>query len=74
MADGLWRISRRAVGGKSVVDEIRVWWDPETDSEVPGSVCQMYALELEWPDGHIDFYPWCSILKVEYTPPTKDPA
>ncbi len=82
MADGMWRITRLAGHGRGAggtiqplpnkVDEIRVWWDPETDAEVPRWDHSPYALAHVWPDGRIDFYPWISILKAEYTPPTRE--
>ncbi len=74
MADGKWRLIRKGRAGTVEIDEIRVWWNNETWDVIPNAFAHPHALVLEWPDGKEDHYPWASILKAEYTPPTNNPA
>lgn len=73
MSDGSWTIKQwNPNSDRHKVEKIRVWHDPEVDALVPKLVDSPAALILHWPDGHTDMYPWCSIVKAEYVPPTKD--
>lgn len=82
MPDGEWKITQYAPAAKNgfkvttipvrfdpnsvhpqISSPTNPWWLHDTTLDGP-------CLRLAWHDGREEHYPWASIVKAEYTPPT----
>lgn len=73
MADGSWTIKQwNPNSDRHSVTKIVVGMDGESGEGAPRHEIAPHGLVLTETDGTQTHWPWCSIVKAEYVPPTRD--